>query len=147
MKEMFKYDVVILGGLGHVGLPLGIVLANTGLKVCLEDVNLESVKIVESGKMPFIEYGAEPMLSKVLSEGTLKVSTNIQDASQGKYLIIAIGTPVDEYLNPKTNKFLKFFDTIKPYIKKEQTILIHIHHKVHYISLLTKKTKMISINY
>ena len=29
---MKKYDVVIVGGLGHVGLPLGIVFASKNLK-------------------------------------------------------------------------------------------------------------------
>ena len=39
MKNSFKYDVVIIGGLGHIGLPLGIVFASKGLNVCLNDIN------------------------------------------------------------------------------------------------------------
>ena len=34
-----KYDVVIVGGFGHVGLPLGISLADRGKRVCAVDVN------------------------------------------------------------------------------------------------------------
>ena len=41
----FKYDVCIFGGLGHVGLPLGIILANTGFKVLLYDKNEENIKL------------------------------------------------------------------------------------------------------
>ena len=34
-----EFDVTIVGGLGHVGLPLGIVFADKGLKVCLCDID------------------------------------------------------------------------------------------------------------
>ena len=39
MLKKFNYDVCIVGGLGHVGLPLGILFASKGLKVSLYDIN------------------------------------------------------------------------------------------------------------
>ena len=39
MKNKFNYDVCIVGGLGRVGLPLGILFASKGLNVCLNDIN------------------------------------------------------------------------------------------------------------
>ena len=39
-----KYDVVIIGGLGHVGFPLGLAFAHKGLKVCLQDINAETAR-------------------------------------------------------------------------------------------------------
>ena len=41
----WKYDIVIIGGLGHVGLPLGIVFANYGYKVCLNDIKPKPLSI------------------------------------------------------------------------------------------------------
>ena len=62
-KETKKtHDVVIVGGLGHVGLPLGLALAEKGLKVCLNDKDSKNAELVKNGVMPFIEYGAEPIL-------------------------------------------------------------------------------------
>ena len=55
--------------------------------------------------MPYIEYGAEPILKKVLTNGNLDISLDPICISDAKYVIIAIGTPVDEYLNPKTHMF------------------------------------------
>ena len=55
-------DVVIIGGLGHVGLPLGIAFAEKGLKVCLYDTDTKNAELVKNGIMPFIEYGADPLL-------------------------------------------------------------------------------------
>jgi UDP-N-acetyl-D-mannosaminuronic acid dehydrogenase len=121
-KKLF--DVVVVGGLGHVGLPLGLIFAQKGLKVCLYDVDIEKAKTVKEGKMPFIEYGAEPILNDVLKNGKLEISSDIGNVSKGKYVVIAIGTPVDEYLNPKTRAFLEFFEDLKKYLDTSQTIII-----------------------
>ena len=119
-----KFDVIIVGGLGHVGLPLGIVFADKGLKVCLYDIAKDKLDTVSKGIMPFIENGAEPILHKALKEGKLKISLEPESISLAKYVIISIGTPVDEYLNPKTRQFLEFFGKIKKYLNKEQIIII-----------------------
>jgi len=118
------FDMVIVGGLGHVGLPLGIVFAEKGLKVCLYDLDKNKAEQVSKGIMPFIEYGAEPILKSVLKNGNLKTSTEPENISKAKYVVIAIGTPVDEYLNPKTRQFLEFFEKIKTYLNENQTIII-----------------------
>src|SRR3989338_5455901 len=123
-NENYKFDVVIVGGLGHVGLPLGIAFADKGLNVCLNDINKENAELVKKGVLPFIEYGAEPVLKKVLEKGKLAVSLDANVISQAKYVIIAIGTPVDEYLNPKTRAFLEFFESLKKYLTPSQTIII-----------------------
>ena len=60
----FKYKVLIVGGFGHIGLPLGILFAQKGLSTCLYDINKKYYKIIKKGKMPFTEYGAEPLLKK-----------------------------------------------------------------------------------
>src|SRR3989344_2268816 len=123
-KPDTKLDIAIVGGLGHVGLPLGIAFADKGLNVCLNDIDKEKAELIKKGVMPFIEYGAEPILKKTLENGKLSVSLNTNSISQAKHVIIAIGTPVDEYLNPKTRAFLEFFDRISKHISPEQTIII-----------------------
>lgn len=119
-----SYDIVVIGGLGHVGLPMGIVFANKGFKVCLYDINEKSAEIVRKGEMPFIEYDAEPILKNVLKNGNLKISSDKSDISKSEYLIIAIGTPIDQYLNPKTREFLEAIMEIKDYINENQTIIV-----------------------
>jgi len=118
------YDIVIVGGLGHVGLPLGIAFADKGKKVCLYDVDEKKADMVIKGKMPFIEYGAEPILKEVLDNKNLAVSLDINDVSKAKHVIVAIGTPIDEYMNPKTRQFLEFFDNLMKYLDSSQTIII-----------------------
>src|SRR5208337_4869446 len=70
-----SYDICIVGGLGHVGLPLGISFADLGQRVVLYDINEKAIDIVSRGKMPFVEVGAEEMLKKVLGK-TLFISSD-----------------------------------------------------------------------
>lgn len=118
------HDLIILGGLGHVGLPLGIAFAEKGLKVCLYDIDKQKGEIVKKGRMPFIEYGAQEILQKVLPKGNLTISFDPKDISRAKYIIVTIGTPVDEHLTPRTREFLEFFDSIRDYLHHEQIIII-----------------------
>ncbi len=120
----FDYDAVIIGGLGHVGLPLGIAFADKDLKVCLYDLDPKKADTVRQGIMPFIEYGAEPVLKKVLNNNMLHISLDANCISNARFVVIAIGTPVDEYLNPKTRVFLETIDKLKKYFHKEQTIIV-----------------------
>src|SRR3989338_1738035 len=124
MKKEYLYDIAIVGGLGHVGLPLGIMLAHKGKRVCLVDVDQKKAEQVRRGEMPFIEYGAEPLLAETLKRGGLDISLDSSSIADARQVIIAIGTPVDEYLNPKTRTFLEFFDSIAKYLNPEQLIVI-----------------------
>jgi UDP-N-acetyl-D-mannosaminuronic acid dehydrogenase len=123
-KKNDGFDIVIIGGLGHVGLPLGLAFADKGLKVCLFDLDKKKADAVSRGVMPFIEYGAEPVLKEVLKKGNLEISLDIKSISKARNVIVAIGTPVDEYLNPKTRVFLEFFARLKEYLHKDQLIII-----------------------
>ncbi len=127
MEDMLsskKFDVLIIGGLGHVGLPLGIMFAKEGLNVCLLDVDKSKAEMVQRGIMPFVEYGAEPILKEVIENGKLKVSFNKRDISNSRNIIITIGTGIDEYLSPKTKTFIDSIMEIKEFFDHTQTLII-----------------------
>ncbi|HXX53088.1 MAG TPA: nucleotide sugar dehydrogenase [Thermodesulfovibrionales bacterium] len=117
------YDVCIIGGLGHVGLPLGISFAEAGKRVVLHDINQNAINMVSQGKMPFIEEGAEDALKDVLGK-TLFISSEKRVISDSYYVVIVIGTPVDEHLNPKFTIFKKFFDEIIDFLEDDQHIIL-----------------------
>jgi UDP-N-acetyl-D-mannosaminuronic acid dehydrogenase len=96
----FDSDVVIVGGCGHVGLPLGIAFAHHGLRVVLYDVDESVVPVVNSGRMPFLETGAPEMLRCALAKGLLRATTDPSVISGAEHVVTVIGTPVDRHLNP-----------------------------------------------
>ena len=52
-------DVTIVGGAGHVGVPLVLALVEAGLRVNVNDLNRDTLGALEAGRLPFIENGAE----------------------------------------------------------------------------------------
>jgi UDP-N-acetyl-D-mannosaminuronic acid dehydrogenase len=100
MQDRFPADVVLIGGCGHVGLPLGIALADRGASVLLYDTSESAVKLVNDAVMPFQEPDAEPMLERAVAAGRLRAGTDPAMVGQAETVIVVLGTPVDEHLNP-----------------------------------------------
>ncbi len=119
-----KRQISIIGGAGHVGFPLGLVLSSKGFDVKLVDINKENIKKINSGKIPFLEEGAQPLLRKMLKKNKINATNNFNQISLSKYIIVCIGTPIDSNLNPDTKNFVKFFKTLKKFIHRDQIIII-----------------------
>lgn len=66
-----KKKISIIGGAGHVGLPLGLAFANKKFNVNLVDLNIEYLNKIKSGKMPFYEVGGNKILLKCLKKKNL----------------------------------------------------------------------------
>lgn len=113
----FENDVVVVGGCGHVGLPLAIVLATKDLKVIAFDTNSDVVASVSSGKMPFSEPRASEELVNVLQSQMFSASNDKHVVSTAEHVIVVIGTPVDEHLNPDPeavpNAIVDLLDVLK----------------------------------
>jgi len=52
---MRKNKITVIGGAGHIGLPLSIVFANKGFDVAVLDKNKSAMEIAKKGIMPFRE--------------------------------------------------------------------------------------------
>jgi UDP-N-acetyl-D-mannosaminuronic acid dehydrogenase len=118
-----KYDICITGGCGHVGLPLGIAFADSGLTVSLYDIDKTALETVGKGEMPFIESGAGELLEKTLGK-TLITSGDPSVISESKFVIVVIGTPVDEHLNPRLTLMKDFLESIMPNLRDGQHIIL-----------------------
>ena len=98
--SVFERDVVVVGGCGHVGLPLAIALADRGAQVGIYDLSEAAVGLVNDGELPFAEPGAADVLKRVVAEGRLTASAAAATVATGEHVVVVIGTPVDEHLNP-----------------------------------------------
>ena len=119
----FERDVAILGGCGHVGLPLGMAFADHGRTVVLCDTNAAAVEVVNSGRMPFREAGAEELLPSVIASGRLTASLGV-GLSSAEVVVVVIGTPVDEYLNPDIGAVLRALDGAADHLVDGQLLVL-----------------------
>ena len=67
-------EVVVVGGGGHVGLPLSLAFAHAGLRVGIYDISEATVAKICRGEMPFLETGADELLRRCLPTGRLDCS-------------------------------------------------------------------------
>src|SRR4051812_27563288 len=117
-------DVVVLGGGGHVGLPLSLVLADAGLRVGIYDTNPATLDRIAAGEMPFMEAGADELLLDVLATGRLEFGADGSLIERADALVVVIGTPVDEFLGPSMTVFEKAVNQIAPHLKDGTLVVL-----------------------
>src|SRR6185436_7863203 len=110
-------DVVVLGGGGHVGLPLSLAFADAGLRVGIYDTNQATLDRIAAGEMPFLENGADALLKQVLASGRLAFGADGAMIERAETLVVVIGTPVDEFLGPSMTVFEKAVNQIAPHLR------------------------------
>jgi UDP-N-acetyl-D-mannosaminuronic acid dehydrogenase len=119
-----KYQVAVIGGAGHVGIPLVLCLAASELRVLIQDLNRAAMDTILSGQLPYVEYDAQPLLEEALAKGRIGCTENPSDIGQCDAVIVTIGTPVDEFLNP-VNKVIKdCIDGLLPHLRDGQLVVL-----------------------
>jgi UDP-N-acetyl-D-mannosaminuronic acid dehydrogenase len=116
-------NVTVVGAGGRVGLPLSIVLADAGHFVYGLDINTEVIASVMDGRMPFEEEQADELLRKVLAAKRLQMTDDIGVIGSSDVVIVIIGTPIDENLNPRVDHLVRFFHQAQPHLRNQLVIL------------------------
>jgi len=117
-------DVVVLGGGGHVGLPLSLALADAGLRVGIFDINEDTLEQIGRGEMPFLENGADELLPNVLESGRLELGASAAMIGRAETVILVIGTPVDEFLGPSMRVFERAVAQIAPHVREGALVVL-----------------------
>jgi UDP-N-acetyl-D-mannosaminuronic acid dehydrogenase len=123
-RDTFAHDVVVVGGCGHVGLPLAIAMASRGLRVAIYDIDDAAVGTVLGGELPFREDGAQPVLERVLADGRLTATTDARILAEAEAVVVVIGTPVDEHLNPDPHAVTRAIKDSTPHLRDGQLIVL-----------------------
>lgn len=113
---MERFDVVVVGGCGHVGLPLALSFAECGYKVGIDDIDHAKIEQVRSGTVPFLENGAEELLRKILPTGRLVLASDPSMLARTDTVVLVIGTPIDEFMNPSVQVFDRVLDELMPHL-------------------------------
>jgi UDP-N-acetyl-D-mannosaminuronic acid dehydrogenase len=98
--------------------------------------------------MPFLEAGAEPLLQRALAKG-LTIANDDGLVGQARNVLVVIGTPVDEHLNPTFHVMKDFFRRLLPWLRDGQCIILRstvypgTTRKIH--AMLTKAGKGVEL--
>lgn len=119
-----KYELCIIGGAGHVGLPLGVVFANSGVQTVLLDINKEALEKIRRGVFPFKEKGGDEALQTALEKGNLFPTDNPQAIGEAKFILVVLGTPIDEYLSPEFGGIMRALDKYENHFRDGHIVIL-----------------------
>ena len=119
-----KSNISIIGGAGHVGFALGLIFSSKGFKVSLIDKHKLNIKKINNGKIPFLEENSQKLLKTMIKKKRIYATNQLRKVIESKFIIVCIGTPINNKLNPNLRGFINFFYQLKKFLKKDQIIII-----------------------
>ncbi len=122
--EPINLPVSVIGGCGHVGLPLAVVSASLGRPTSIYDIDEGAIASVGAGRAPFLEQGLDDLLPKVLRDGTLTLSSDPKVLAEARHVVLVVGTPVDRYLNPELDALFGALEPCLPHLRDGQTLIL-----------------------
>jgi UDP-N-acetyl-D-mannosaminuronic acid dehydrogenase len=99
-------------------------LSSRGVNTAIYDMSQSAVEQINSGKMPFWEPGAEKILQESIEAKRLLATTDPSVTGQTDSLIVVIGTPVDEHLNPDPQAITLALEGCRPFLRNGQLLVL-----------------------
>jgi UDP-N-acetyl-D-mannosaminuronic acid dehydrogenase len=126
MEDSQKKDRnnIAIFGLGRVGLPLALSFAEAGDSVIGVDINEKRISDLEKRVMPFIEEGADPLLKRHVGKSFIPTLDSRYAIKNSDYLILTLGTPIDEKFNPVFSYIDKFMEGATPHLGEGKTLIL-----------------------
>jgi len=117
-------DVSIIGGAGHVGLSMGLVVAQAGHTARLIDQDSETLENITAGQLPYKEKGGAEILEGGLEENLIHTTTDVTEVANSDVIIIVVGTPIDEHNNPQMDQLLEIVEELEDHLEADQLVLL-----------------------
>jgi len=116
--------IAVVGGGGHVGLPLSLLLAESGHYVSVIDTDAAKIEKIKRGEFPFLEEGGSELLRRHVSNPCLRFSTTPDPIRDCEAIILTVGTPVDEHLNPHLSPVYAVIDQLRLFLRSGQVMIL-----------------------
>lgn len=113
-------DIAFIG-LGYIGLPTAIVMANAGLKVVGVDVVQKKVDAINGGQVTIVEPGLEEELKQALDSGNFKATTKMPRA---KTYVIAVPTPFKDDHSVDMRFIYSAAESIAPQLEGDELVIL-----------------------
>ncbi|OPJ56508.1 nucleotide sugar dehydrogenase [Alkalithermobacter paradoxus] len=124
LSEKIKNKEAKVGvvGLGYVGLPLAVELANSGFNVFGIDICEEKINMLKSKKSYVIDINSEVI--EELIDKKLSVGSDFTIVSNLDIVIICVPTPLNEAKEPDLSYIVDSVKEIRRYLKKRTLIIL-----------------------
>ena len=107
-------------GLGYIGLPTALLLADSGHEVIGVDIDEKKLEKLKDGELPFKEPGLDELFDKARDNFTPK-----NEVEKGDVFIIAVPTPLDRTINVADLRSVKkAVDMISPVLQEENLVIL-----------------------
>lgn len=116
-------ESVAVVGLGRVGLPLALAFARAGLRVQGIEVSEERIALLLKKQMPFLEEGAQELLARSVGVNFFP-STDVSRVQESEAVVLTLGTPVDEHMNPVFSQIESVMKGMMPHLRSGQLIAL-----------------------
>lgn len=115
--------ISIIGGCGHIGLPLGVVFSMCGKNVNLVDINTKKIDCIKSGKYPYFEkdFDEKEIILKNLSLNATDDKTTVQNSD---VVIWAFPTFSDKLNDENIDTFINSIKQYENFYNKNQLFII-----------------------
>jgi UDP-N-acetyl-D-mannosaminuronic acid dehydrogenase len=123
MSENGHLGTIGVLGLGRVGLPLSLLFAECGFDVRGVDIDQDVIRGLEAGTMPFWEADAEELLRRHVG-AAFKPSVDAGAVADCDYIVLTLGTPVDNNMNPDLSQIDRALNSISSEVRAGQTIVL-----------------------
>lgn len=108
-------------GLGYIGLPTAVVLANHGLKVTGIDINAVNVARINRGEVTIVEPRLEEQLQKAIHSGNLRATTEMVHAD---VYILAVPTPFKDNYEGDLSYIMAAAESIAPQLLGGELVIL-----------------------
>lgn len=119
--KMSSTPHVAFVGLGYIGLPTAVVMANSGLQVTGVDVNAINVDKINRGEVTIVEPGLEDELKKAVESGRFIAST---EQTKADAYIIAVPTPFTEGHDVNMKFIYSAAEAIAPQLEGNELVVL-----------------------
>jgi len=109
-------------GLGYVGLPLAIRLAESGVEVVGFDTDLDLVRSLSAGSSPIPDV-ADSALAAALA-GTLRISASSSDLAGCETFVICVPTPLSASAGADTSSIERAVTAIAPFVRAGTLVVL-----------------------
>jgi len=114
---------VAIIGMGYVGVPLGVTLAEQGVEVHGVDLDSHRVDALNRGQSPFPDIAASRLVALV-EAGTFRATCNHGVVAGAAAVIIDVPTPLSKTREPDVSLVMQALDQVAEYLRPGQLVVI-----------------------